>query len=84
MGCGSPVCVAAPQQVSTLSRSNRPAFNDLYQGERVLDLGSGGGIDVFSAAKKVGPTGQAIGLDVSGVRPVIHYHSCPQLDLARP
>ena len=85
VGCGSPVGIAALQQVPIpSSRSDRPTFNDLYQGERVLDLGSGGGIDVFLAARKVGPTGQAIGLDVSSVRPFIHYHSCPGLDLARP
>lgn len=34
----------------------------------MLDLGSGGGIDVFLASSKVGPTGQAIGLDGSAVR----------------
>lgn len=34
----------------------------------MLDLGSGGGIDVFLAASKVRPTGQAIGLDGSAVR----------------
>ena len=35
------------------------------EGEVVLDLGSGGGIDVFIAAKKVGPTGKAIGVDMT-------------------
>jgi len=34
----------------------------------VVDLGSGGGIDVFLAAAKAGPTGSAIGLDMSDVR----------------
>ena len=34
----------------------------------MLDLGSGGGIDVFFAASKVGPTGQVVGLDMSSVR----------------
>ena len=38
------------------------------QGEKVLDLGSGAGMDVFLAASKVGPDGQAIGLDMSSVR----------------
>lgn len=37
------------------------------QGEIVLDLGSGGGIDIFLAASKIGPNGQAIGLDMSSV-----------------
>ena len=34
----------------------------------MVDLGSGGGIDVFLAAAKAGPTGSAIGLDMSEVR----------------
>ncbi|KAF5369636.1 hypothetical protein D9615_010242 [Tricholomella constricta] len=38
---------------------------NLKDGETVVDLGSGGGIDVLIAASKIGPTGQAIGLDVS-------------------
>lgn len=41
------------------------AFADMREGMTVLDLGSGGGIDVFLAAKKVGPTGKAIGLDMT-------------------
>ena len=38
---------------------------DLHPGERVLDLGSGGGIDVLLSAKRVGPTGRAFGLDMT-------------------
>ncbi len=41
------------------------AFADLREGETVLDLGSGGGIDVFLAAQKVGPRGRAIGVDMT-------------------
>ena len=41
------------------------AFADMEEGMTVLDLGSGAGIDVFLASKKVGPTGKAIGLDMS-------------------
>src|SRR4029079_12846480 len=37
----------------------------LKPGEVVVDLGSGGGLDVFLAAKKVGPTGKAIGIDMT-------------------
>jgi arsenite methyltransferase len=40
----------------------------VVQGETIVDFGSGGGIDVLLAADKVGPTGQAIGLDLSSVR----------------
>jgi hypothetical protein len=39
-------------------------FADLKEGMTVLDLGSGAGIDVFIAAKQIGPTGVAIGLDM--------------------
>jgi SAM-dependent methyltransferase len=38
----------------------------LATGETVIDLGSGGGLDVFLAAKAVGPTGRAIGIDMTG------------------
>jgi ubiquinone/menaquinone biosynthesis C-methylase UbiE len=38
---------------------------DLHEGETVLDLGSGGGIDVLLSARRVGPTGQAYGLDMT-------------------
>jgi SAM-dependent methyltransferase len=38
---------------------------DLHEGERVLDLGSGGGIDVLLSAQRVGPTGRAFGLDMT-------------------
>ncbi|MBX2992089.1 MAG: arsenite methyltransferase [Bacteroidetes bacterium] len=41
------------------------AFAEMEEGMTVLDLGSGAGIDVFLAAKKVGPTGKAIGLDMT-------------------
>lgn len=40
-------------------------FADLKEGEVVLDLGSGGGIDTFLAGQAVGPGGRAIGLDVT-------------------
>jgi SAM-dependent methyltransferase len=41
------------------------AVADLHEGETVLDLGSGGGIDVLISARRVGPTGKAIGLDMT-------------------
>jgi len=49
----------------TLGCGNPTAIAGLKPGEVVLDLGSGGGIDVFLAAQKVGPTGKAIGLDMT-------------------
>jgi SAM-dependent methyltransferase len=44
---------------------NPTAIGQLQPGEAVLDLGSGGGIDCFLAAKRVGPTGKVIGLDMT-------------------
>jgi SAM-dependent methyltransferase len=44
---------------------NPTALIDLKEGERVLDLGSGGGIDVLLSARRVGPTGFAYGLDMT-------------------
>jgi arsenite methyltransferase len=44
---------------------NPTAFADLKEGETVLDLGSGGGIDAFLAAKKVGAAGKVIGVDMT-------------------
>jgi len=41
------------------------AVADLHEGETVLDLGSGAGADVLISAKRVGPTGKAIGLDMT-------------------
>jgi SAM-dependent methyltransferase len=41
------------------------AVADLHEGETVLDLGSGGGADVFLSARRVGPAGKAIGLDMT-------------------
>ena len=48
-----------------LSCGNPTATAHLRPGEVVVDLGSGGGLDVFLAAKKVGPTGRAIGIDMT-------------------
>ncbi|KAJ8590727.1 NAD(P)-binding protein [Rhizopogon salebrosus TDB-379] len=48
-----------------LSCGNPVAVASIKEGETVLDLGSGAGVDVLLAAQKVGPKGQAIGLDMS-------------------
>lgn len=48
-----------------LSCGNPTAFASLREGETVVDLGCGGGLDVFLAAGKVGPTGRAIGIDMT-------------------
>lgn len=48
-----------------LSCGNPTAIANLKPGDTVLDLGSGGGLDVFIAAKKIGPNGRAIGVDMT-------------------
>src|SRR5690349_10812129 len=48
-----------------LSCGNPTATASLRPGEVVVDLGSGGGLDVFLAAQRVGPTGRAIGIDMT-------------------
>src|SRR5271163_220959 len=48
-----------------LSCGNPTAFASLRAGETVVDLGCGGGLDVFLAAAKVGPSGRAIGIDMT-------------------
>lgn len=56
-----------PEQavLASLGCGNPTALAQLNPGETVLDLGSGGGIDVLLSAKRVGPTGKAYGLDMT-------------------
>ena len=56
-----------PEQAvaASLGCGNPTALAELKAGETVLDLGSGGGIDVLLSAKRVGPTGKAYGLDMT-------------------
>ena len=51
--------------LASLGCGNPIAVAELREGETVLDLGSGGGIDVLLSAKRVGPTGTAYGLDMT-------------------
>ena len=51
--------------LASLGCGNPTALIELKEGETVLDLGSGGGIDVLLSAKRVGPTGRAYGLDMT-------------------
>jgi arsenite methyltransferase len=51
--------------LASLGCGNPTALAELHQGEVVLDLGSGGGIDVLLSARRVGPTGKAYGLDMT-------------------
>jgi len=51
--------------LASLGCGNPIAVAELHEGERVLDLGSGGGIDVLLSARRVGPTGFAYGVDMT-------------------
>lgn len=75
-GCGDPITSGLYDAVqageipdtallASLGCGNPTALAKLNLGETVLDLGSGGGIDVLLSAKRVGPTGKAYGLDMT-------------------
>ena len=57
--------IPAEALLASLGCGNPTALAELNEGETVLDLGSGGGIDVLLSAKRVGPTGKAYGLDMT-------------------
>ena len=57
--------VPVEAMLASLGCGNPTALAELKPGETVLDLGSGGGIDVLLSAKRVGPTGKAYGLDMT-------------------
>src|SRR3954467_7171215 len=74
--CGDPITsnlydpeqaggVPAEALLASLGCGNPTALAELKPGETVLDLGSGGGIDVLLSAKRVGPQGKAYGLDMT-------------------
>lgn len=75
-GCGDPITsnlydalqadqIPAGAMLASLGCGNPTALAKLNPGETVLDLGSGGGIDVLLSAKRVGATGKAYGLDMT-------------------
>ncbi|MGV3517126.1 arsenite methyltransferase [Luteitalea sp.] len=75
-GCDDPITsgLYSPEEIGTLPAEavqaslgcgNPTALVDLRPGQVVLDLGSGGGIDVLLSARRVGPTGKAYGLDMT-------------------
>jgi arsenite methyltransferase len=57
--------IPAAALLASLGCGNPTALAELREGETVLDLGSGGGIDVLLSAKRVGPTGKVFGLDMT-------------------
>ena len=62
---GQTAGIPATALLASLGCGNPTALAELHEGETVLDLGSGGGIDVLLSAKRVGPTGKAYGLDMT-------------------
>ena len=64
--------------LASLGCGNPTAVAELRPGERVLDLGSGGGIDVLLSAKRVGPTGRAIGLDMTDEMLALAQHNAAE------
>ena len=76
-GCGDPITSNLYSEAETsglpgdavavsLGCGNPTALIDLQPGQTVLDLGSGGGIDVLLSARRVGPSGKVYGLDMTG------------------
>jgi len=57
--------IPAKAMLASMGCGNPTALIELHPGEAVLDLGSGGGIDVLLSAKRVGPAGKAYGLDMT-------------------
>jgi len=64
-GCAETAELPAEAVAASLGCGNPTALAQLRPGETVLDLGSGGGIDVLLSARRVGPTGKAYGLDMT-------------------
>ncbi len=64
--------------LASLGCGNPTAVADLRPGERVLDLGSGGGIDVLLSAKRVGPTGRAFGVDMTDEMLALAQHNATE------
>ena len=62
---GETATLPAGAVLASLGCGNPTALAELHEGETVLDLGSGGGIDVLLSAQRVGPTGKAYGLDMT-------------------
>ena len=67
--------------LASLGCGNPVAVADLREGDVVLDLGSGGGIDVILSAKRVGPTGLAYGLDMTDEMLALARRSAEEADV---
>jgi SAM-dependent methyltransferase len=67
--------------LASLGCGNPVAVADLHEGETVLDLGSGGGIDVILSAKRVGPTGTAYGHDMTDEMLALAQRNAAEVDV---
>src|SRR5436305_121097 len=76
-------CIPAEANLG-LSCGNPTATANLRPGEVVVDLGCGGGLDVFLAAAKVGPTGRAIGIDMTPEMLALARQNAAQSNNGRP
>jgi arsenite methyltransferase len=68
--------------LASLGCGNPTAVAELRPGETVLDLGSGGGIDVLLSARRVGPTGRAIGVDMTDEMLDLARHNAAEAGIA--
>ena len=68
--------------LASLGCGNPTAVAELREGETVLDLGSGGGIDVILSAKRVGPSGTAYGLDMTDEMLALAMQNARDADVA--
>jgi arsenite methyltransferase len=68
-------------KLASLGCGNPTAVAELHQGEVVLDLGSGGGIDVLLSARRIGPGGKAYGLDMTDEMLELARHNQRQADV---
>ena len=69
-------------KLASLGCGNPTAVAELREGETVLDLGSGGGIDVILSARRVGPSGIAYGLDMTDEMLALARHNAAEADVA--
>jgi len=79
---GDLVGIPSEAIASSAGCGNPTALAGLKAGERVLDLGSGGGLDCFLAARQVGPTGHVIGLDMTSDMLSLARKNAKSLDIS--
>lgn len=65
VSCGNPLATANLKEVCVFHSKPNGVLRRDVKGETFLDLGSGGGLDVFLASKRVGPSGKCIGVDMN-------------------